>query len=310
MLNSEPLVTIHAGPKRTASTQIQSQLLRFSDHDSLDGLSHDGNSHLLCLFIVWKLKNNNQNYNFSPAIKEDMLTNFNHENAGEIEFEIIRLKKRINNNKKIILSSELFSQLDPASLDYIFNLNDCINKRVVFCYRDTYSLLKSLYSNSVVSGYRGTAVDFIKDVYENSFCYFDLFPPILEWTNRNWEVKIVNYNRNDFSSYLANILSIITNSNYEKISILNNCNSEIENRSLKPDDLFKISLFSNAIYEHPYDLKEFNNYIKFINRVLLPFIRDTIYKPDDYDLDKIDIFPEILSKIDQKRKIHFVDYLY
>ncbi len=291
-------LSIHAGPKRTASTFLQNVMSSmFSYTGALDATAHEGNSHELAMTF---------------ALEGDCFTKFILDEASLMsdvtrrnsQSEIARLRGRLSDGLSVCLSSELFAQIHPSAIDLSLCPPDGIEKRVVFLHRDSDSLLSSLFSNSIVGGYRGTINDFIEDVLAGNINNSDIFPSIEVWKDTGWNVYVAPFKEKDIETTSKKVLEIMFGINID-IEYLRA--SEFQkphriNRSLSPENLLRISIVSNALHEHPRDLRDNLHSISFVNQVLVPFFRDSPYTTEDFNTKLHPKWRSFVQQIDANRR--------
>ena len=294
---------LHAGPKRTATTYIQRALLSLSEEsECIDRSAHEGNSHNLCL-ILSKYENiQNQ------SLAEEF-AGLNGDIVKNTEAELLRLNERIRSNRDVILLSELFSLLTPISILNAFGEIEDSRKFIIFTYRKTEDLLRSLFSNCVVGGYRGHILDFIGDVGGGNICSADLFPDISSWEDDGWQVIINKYDSNEMEGFFCKTLGFILDICITPKDLSNiPFDAQHTNRSLTPEKLLYLSIFNNALHEHPINMLSEHGKHKFGNQILMPFLRDTPFNARDFDANHQADWYNFVNYCDTKRKDIFRRY--
>ena len=268
----------------------------FSYTGALDATAHEGNSHELAMTFAL------EGECFTKFILDEanLMSDVTRRNS---QSEITRLRERLSDGLSVCLSSELFAQIHPSSIDLPLCPPDEIEKRVVFLRRDSDSLLYSLFSNSVVGGYRGTVNDFIEDVLAGNISNSDLFPAVDIWRDNDWNVYVIPFKEKEIETTSRKVLEIMFGLN---IDIECFSSSEFRkphriNRSLSPQNLLTISIVSNALHEHPMDLRDEVRSISFVNQVLVPFFRDSPYTTSDFDPKSHPKWQSFVKKIDVNR---------
>jgi hypothetical protein len=292
---------IHAGPKRTASTLVQHYLRNVIDVTRRDCTAFNGNSHHLALTLSSFVNDGN-----SGELSAELSTI----ESGIIRScfdELARLNAELNAGNTVVLSCELFAQIPPSAIDVAFECSMLKRKVVIYAVRKTDSLLRSLFANAIVGGYRGRAKDFIDDVRASRLHFADLFPPIIPWLHRGWQVKLLKYEK---EGYIEDALLLITGSHHD----INDLSmrfpptvSEI-NRRLESEQLFIINHICRALTDHPSDLRNKADAFRFANRVVYPYFRDTPYTVFDYELESQPEWLEFSLEINEKRARHFERY--
>jgi hypothetical protein len=295
---------VHAGPKRTASTWMQKHLTKVIFQCSLDQTSHEGNSHNLLLSLT----------RFTSKISSPLETDRLSLTSDELRkclTEIQRLSRLLHSGGDVVLSCELFTHIHPEALQNAFNIPERSHKCVVFVYRNTTDLLKSLYANDVAAGYRGTATDFIDDVMLLGNHSSDLFHEIEPWSDMGWDVKVVEFQSTQLSSTFLDIFRDFLNctESYAYETLEERAESHTYNKSLSPEVLFRISQFSNALHEYSADLILTWGVPRFINRVLIPYLRDSPYSAKDFELTSSEKWGSFVSHVEEKRRIKFRRYI-
>ena len=294
-------LNVHAGPKRTSSTWLQNAMCKFLPSDNLDKTAFEGNSHQLALAISL----NSNNPSDSIFTEAQRLSSTTLESANN---EIQRLAYLLSKNESIFLSSELFAEIDVAAIEEAFKPAESVCKRVFFVYRDTNSLLKSLFANDVIAGYRGTIADFIEDVSAERIHYYDLYPSIRGWKLKGWKVDVLIFDKNKIieltAKFIGSLRQEVIDAN-EIHNILKGTEKATINASVKPEILLRISQVLNALNEHPADLRVFLSSQKYINKILLPFFRDSPYDVEHFDAEKNKDWFSFVEKVDKKRRLIF-----
>ena len=299
-----PTIHLHVGPKRTASTLLQNLMVKFLPSDLLDRTAHEGNSRLIALCMA-----------MMHGASTESVTN----EIREIDVRILmkgicevkRLAARMKSGGSVIMSCELFSEIGPDAVEESLKIESDVGKFVHLIYRKTAPLLASLFSNDIVGGYRGTVEDFIKDVLSGGVNNFDLFPIIDKWEARGWKVIIIPFNEGSADEMVKNILEdwLARSRSTCNIDVESKPRVEVINKSLSPDILFRISQFSNAMREYPPAILSNLGAIGYINKILVPFLRDSPYSPRDFNPVASPLWQDFVASIDNSRNEHYASYL-